>query len=53
MLYIGKYVGSIGIKSLSPLAIEQMYAKLAERLSRQSILHVHRLARVPSNGPLR
>lgn len=44
-LYIGKYIGTIGIKNLSPLAVEQMYAKLAENLSPQSVLHVHRLTK--------
>ena len=42
-LYICKYVGTVGIKNLSPLAITQMYAKLTETLSQQSVLHIHRL----------
>lgn len=44
-LYIASYVGSAGIKTLSPLAVSQMYGKLAETLSPQSVLHVHRLAK--------
>lgn len=43
--YIKRHIGTIGIRDLSPLAIEEMYAKLGETLAPQTVLHVHRLAK--------
>jgi integrase len=44
-LYISEHIGAIGVKDLSPLAIAEMYMKLGKRLSPQSVLHVHRVAK--------
>ena len=43
--YIKRHIGTIGVRDLSPLAIEQMYAKLGEKLAPQTILHAHRLVK--------
>ncbi len=43
--HIERYIGTIRIRDLSSLAIDQMYDKLAETLAPQTILHVHRLAK--------
>lgn len=39
------YLGTIIVPNLSPLAIEQMYAKLGEKWAPQTVLHVHRFAK--------
>ncbi len=42
-LYIAKHLGTTGVKDLSSLAIDELYARLAKQLSPQSVFHVHRL----------
>ncbi|MGA8534363.1 MAG: site-specific integrase [Candidatus Tumulicola sp.] len=42
---IGHHIGTIGIRNLSSLAVEQAYAKLAESWAPQTVLHAHRFTK--------
>jgi integrase len=39
------FIGNIPVRNLSPLAIEEMYMRLAAKWAPQTVLHVHRFAK--------